>query len=57
MTSTERLLESIEGAVIVSASRDIDGCGLHLNLADGRTLIFEGEITIGLYRRCTEKLH
>lgn len=52
----DSVLDMIEGAVIVSASVDVAGRGVHLNLADGRVLIFEGAMTVGLYRSM-DKLH
>lgn len=51
------VLDAIEGATIVSAGIDVDGEGLHLNLADGRVLIISGVFILGLMQLSTEKLH
>ena len=52
-----RILDSIEGATIVSGSLDVECEGLSLVLQDGRVLIFTGNFVMGLSRFDTEKLH
>ena len=56
MSNASRILEAIEGAVIVSGFVE-DENGLHICLADGRVLILVGEFAVGLYRNSHEKLH
>ena len=51
------VLETIEGAMIVSVGMDKDGEGLHLCLADGCVLVFIGIFTIGMVRVDRQKLH
>jgi hypothetical protein len=57
VTYSEQVLEMLEGATIVSARLDVEGEGLHLNLADGRVVIFIGSFTVGMARVDWEKLH
>ena len=57
MIDQRELLETIEGATIVSAGLDTEGEGLHINLTDGRVLVFIGVFTLGLFRLDNERLH
>ena len=57
MIDQRELLETIEGATIVSAGLDTEGEGLHINLSDGRVLVFIGVFTLGLFRLDNERLH
>lgn len=56
VTGYDKILDCIEGAVIVSAHIE-DETAMHFNFADGRCLIFMGVFTVGLYRVDAEKLH
>ena len=55
-TATDRLLDSLEGAVIVSGHVEEDE-GMHIVLQDGRVLIVAGVFALSLMRFDTEKLH
>ena len=57
MIDQTALLETIEGATIVSAGMDEEGEGIHINLSDGRVLVFMGAFTVGIVRIDREKLH
>ena len=57
IVAEQALLDALEGATIVSARLDVDGEGVHLNLADGRVVIFLGLFTVGIARIYREKLH
>ena len=52
----ERLLDALEGAVVVSGRID-DGEGLLLTFQDGRCLVIAGVFALSLMRLDTEKLH
>jgi hypothetical protein len=56
LTVSERIIEAIEGATIVSGRID-DGEGLCLDLADGRTLIIAVAFALSLMRIETARLH
>lgn len=49
MTSTDRILEAIEGAVITNSRVD-EGQGLILDFSDGRTLVIAGVFALELVR-------
>lgn len=56
MTATDRIMDAIEGATIVSGRID-EGEGLCLQLEDGRVLLIAGVFAISLQRLDRDSLH
>lgn len=56
MTPSE-IMQSIEGATIVSSFVEDGEEGLHLVFQDGRILIFAGDFVMSLLRTNKSKLH
>jgi hypothetical protein len=56
MNLSERIMEAIEGATIVSGRVD-DGEGLCLDLSNGKTLVIAGMFAISLQTFADAKLH
>ena len=56
MVEVNRILDAIEGAVIVSGYIEDDE-GMHLVFADGRCLVIAGMFALSLLRLDRERLH
>lgn len=57
MMTPSEIMQSIEGATIVSSFVEDGEEGLHLVFQDGRILIFAGDFVMSLLRTNKSKLH
>ena len=55
ITSIDDLMAKVKGGVVVGGHED--ETGLHLELEDGRYLIFTGNFVVGLYRVCSPTIN